>query len=579
MKKQLHTAILILLLTITSQAQTWQWGKRGGSTDNLAASGSTRIEEVITMVTDSQKNIYVLSPVGQMLLNIDGNPKTNYGDSSSKTDFALSSFSCDGTYRWSKIIGGGGYERLNDIQIDSQDNIYISGRFSSCTSPYYARIDSDVILNTYTSASCKTLFIAKYSNSGNLLWFKQPQSLVDQTIAIGQTGHRGLGVDAVGNCYWLVSIPSGTYADGAFVNSMSGSNLFILKYDANGNFINAIYLDIQLSGTPFSLGVKFYRNPNTGYFYITSVDDGGGGSAAVVGGQTITHSAFIACFNELGQFQWKKESTGTTGGGLKFYNLLFDNSNNIYLSGEMVGTLGAIFGYSTTDWTSFVLKTDSTADNLLWGTSYSNNNGAYTYGAIALNGNEVGYAGYCFGNNFTWGSQSIFASNDNEGTEVLLARFNKNTGACLGLHKIPGNVGYDDYGTALTVDASGDYILGGGFGNQLTISGNTLQNAGSQTDFFLAKFATSACSPLSNEEFNVNEIKVYPNPVKDNLYWQGETGWTNYEVYSLLGQKVAEGKIEVGQNQININHLTKGIYLLKCSDNSGNGKDFKVVKE
>ena len=108
MKKQLHTTILVLLLTITSQAQTWQWGKRGGSTDNLSTIGGSRKEEVIAMATDSQKNIYIISPVGQMLLNIDGNPKTNYGDSSSKTDYALSSFSCDGTYRWSKIIGGGG---------------------------------------------------------------------------------------------------------------------------------------------------------------------------------------------------------------------------------------------------------------------------------------------------------------------------------------------------------------------------------------------------------------------------------------------------------------------------------------
>ncbi|MBP8066216.1 MAG: hypothetical protein KAY31_01930 [Flavobacterium sp.] len=106
MEKQLHT-ILLLLLTLTAQAQTWQWGKRGGSTDNLAITGTSRREEVIAMATDSQKNIYVLAPVGQTLLNIDGNPKTNFGDSSSKTDFALSSFSCDGTYRWSKIIGGG----------------------------------------------------------------------------------------------------------------------------------------------------------------------------------------------------------------------------------------------------------------------------------------------------------------------------------------------------------------------------------------------------------------------------------------------------------------------------------------
>lgn len=107
MKKQLHT-ILILLIALSAHSQTWQWGKRGGSTDNLSTIGSSRREEVIAMATDSQKNIYVLSPVGQTLLNIDGNPKTNYGDSSSKTDFALSSFSCDGTYRWSKIIGGEG---------------------------------------------------------------------------------------------------------------------------------------------------------------------------------------------------------------------------------------------------------------------------------------------------------------------------------------------------------------------------------------------------------------------------------------------------------------------------------------
>ncbi|WP_442787259.1 hypothetical protein [Flavobacterium suncheonense] len=105
MKKQLHT-ILLLLLAFSSHSQTWQWGKRGGSTDNLSVT-SSRKEEIIDMVTDSQKNIYILAPVGQTLLNIDGNPKTNYGDSSSKTDYALSSFSCDGTYRWSKIIGGG----------------------------------------------------------------------------------------------------------------------------------------------------------------------------------------------------------------------------------------------------------------------------------------------------------------------------------------------------------------------------------------------------------------------------------------------------------------------------------------
>ncbi|MEW5676025.1 T9SS type A sorting domain-containing protein [Flavobacterium enshiense] len=577
MKKQLHT-ILLLLIAFTTHSQTWQWGKRGGSTDNLSITSDDRWEEVIDMVTDSQKNIYILSPVGQALLNIDGNPKTNYGDSSSKTDFALSSFSCDGTYRWSKIIGGGGIEDIDGIEIDNLDNVYVSGTFKSCSSPYYARIDSDVILNTYTSASCKNLFIVKYSSAGNILWFKQPQALVTQAVANGQTLSRGLVTDNIGNSYWLCYLPTGTYADGAFVNNMSGTNLFILKYDTNGNFINATYFDVQLTSW-FGLNLKFYRNINTGNFYITSFKSDAT-STAVLGGQTVAGSGFIACFNELGQFQWKKESTNTTAGAFRFYGLKFDSSNNLYIAGKISGATESFLGLTAGSGinTPFIIKTDATADTVFWSTRH-NYNGSYIYGAIALNGNEVGLAAYCFEPTFTWGSQTIFASNANEGTEVMLARFNKDTGACLGLHKIPGNVNYDDYGTALTVDASGDYILGGGFGNQLTINGNTLQNAGTQTDFFIAKFATSVCSPLSNEEFNLNEIKVYPNPVKDNLYWQGETGWTSYEVYSLLGQKVAQGKIEVGQNQINISPLTKGIYVLKCSDNSGNDKVFKISKE
>lgn len=556
-------------------------GKTGGSTDNLSNTGGNRIEEVIDIVTDSQKNIYVLAPVGQTLLNIDGNPKTNYGDSSSKTDFTLSSFSCDGTYRWSKIIGGGGVEKVTNIQIDNQDNVYVAGRFTTCSSPYYARIDNDVVLNTYTSASCKTLFIAKYDTNGNLVWFKEPQALVTQAIATSQTGHRGFAIDASGALNWLISIPSGTYADGAFVNSMSGNNIFNFKYDANGNFISATHFDIQLTSS-FILNFKFYRNPYNGYFYVSSSKDAT--ATAVVGGQTVNGSGFIACFNELGQFQWKKEDTYTGASGLRFYDLAFDSSNNIFLSGQLLGQSNNTFlGLTVPESINppFLMKVSPTADTIFWSTYPPISSGPYNYGAIALNGSEVAFTNSCAGTNYTWGSQVLNASNisNGEGIETLFARFNSSTGACLGLHKIPGNAGFDDQGTVLTVDVSGDYILGGGFGGQLTINGTTLSNAGTQTDFFIAKFATSVCSPLSNEEFNLNEIKVYPNPVKDNLYWQGETGWTSYEVYSVLGQKVAEGKVLSGQNQINISHLTKGIYVLQCSDASGNVKAFKIAKE
>lgn len=50
----------------------------------------------------------------------------------------------------------------------------------------------------------------------------------------------------------------------------------------------------------------------------------------------------------------------------------------------------------------------------------------------------------CFGSTVTLGTQSIFGSNTNEGSEVLLGRFNIATGDCLGLVKILGNVGHND---------------------------------------------------------------------------------------------------------------------------------------
>ena len=72
-------------------AQSFQWIKDGGSAENL---GSNDYEQVYSIATDSQKNVYVLSKVGMSNLNVDGNPKTNYDNPSSfPTDIVLASFS------------------------------------------------------------------------------------------------------------------------------------------------------------------------------------------------------------------------------------------------------------------------------------------------------------------------------------------------------------------------------------------------------------------------------------------------------------------------------------------------------
>lgn len=61
---------------------------------------------------------------------------------------------------------------------------------------------------------------------------------------------------------------------------------------------------------------------------------------------------------------------------------------------------------------------------------------------------------------------------------------------------------------------------------------------------------------------NIN-IKIYPNPASDYITISGIKKRTeNYEVYNLIGQKMREGIIS-NEERIDIQNLSKGIYLLK----------------
>jgi Secretion system C-terminal sorting domain/Beta-propeller repeat len=571
--------LLVFLIFFTAQSQSWQWGKRGGSIDQLTTSSGGRQEEVYCIVTDSQKNSYTISNVGKNNLNIDGNIKQNFGSDTQKIDVCLSSFSCDGTYRWSKIIGGGGIDKVNSIQIDSQDNIYIAGRFGDCTSTYPPRIDSDYTISQ-TPTDCSLIFLAKFSSNGSLLWVKRPQSSsVSVTEGYSQTSSLGLSTDSSGNSYWLVQLPAGTYANGAFTTTLPGyqpgSPNYILKYDSNGNFISGTYIDMQLIYSANDL--KFARNPYNGYYYFAS-RRGDISDTAVIGGQTATHGGFVWCFNAQGQFQWLKESSGAYLGSLFWYNFAFDPQNNIYIAGQILGgNFENFLGVSPSgdDIYPFVMKLNPTADTVLWSTYPSK--GSDLGGAIVLNGNEVGVTSSGYGTPYTWGSQSININTTNQGQDVIFARLNKDTGACVGLSRINSDIGYDDVGTALAVDASGDYLLGGGFGHQLTFDNNTVLNIGSQSDFFVAKYSTSVCS-LSTTDFKEEGFELYPNPVESAVKIN-TTENLNYSLYNILGTEVKQGKINEIENTIDFSQLPQGTYLLQTTNQAGVVKKVKLLKK
>lgn len=581
--KKLLTYIL-LFGTFCAFSQSFQWLKRGGSNENLG----NDYESAYSIATDSEKNYYILSFVGMSGLDVDGNPKSNYDNPGfGPKDVILASFSCDGTYRWSKVFGGSGGEKINSVIVDSQDNVYVGGRMGNChpypgtpTEPYPSRIDSEYFFPN-SGSSCSLLFYAKFNKNGVLQYVKRPQLNTAFSTAYSFTDTMSFQIqnDVI---YWYVWLPSGTYADGAFTNSNVADPYtpYVLKYNLDGTFISATQLG-TVQTYDYSI-VKYYRNPHNGYYYTTITKESPF-STFTINGQPIVNFAALVCYDNNGTFLWKRENTYTDSGTMKFFGLEFDSLNNIYIAAGITGlNIDSFLGFSNSSFgTAFVMKTNPTATNSLWVSNPSNSAGFGSFAGLLINNLEVAFtSGFASSSpNLTWGTQSITVPGANQGSDVLLVRINSATGACLSLNKITSNTPSTDFGAAIVKDASGDYVIGGGFGGTLyDVNNNTVVNEGGDSDFFITKFSTQPCLPLNSESFEEVKTSIYPNPVQ-NAFSVPVKENTKYELYTITGILVKVGSVNTSENTITISEFASGCYLLHLQSESGKKESVKVIKE
>lgn len=67
-----------------------------------------------------------------------------------------------------------------------------------------------------------------------------------------------------------------------------------------------------------------------------------------------------------------------------------------------------------------------------------------------------------------------------------------------------------------------------------------------------------------SETSSLQNIKVYPNPVKGEIKVSYQGKCTSYSFYSMNGTKVKSGKVDENPFSFKVENLDKGIYLLEC---------------
>jgi hypothetical protein len=283
--KKSFVIFVLLLAYMPTFAQSWQWGKRGGSADMFSVSGSD--ETVIDMATDKNGNVYILSNVGTTALNVDGHTKIGFGNQ----DILLSSFTCNGIYRWSKVVGANGIDYPTSIGTDTVGGVYVTGTVDLTAGTANGNIDADSALGITN----KSFFLLKYDTAGVYQWWRMPQADTVTGSAVSVTGALDMSVDGSGNVYCLCLLPTGAFANGAFVVTVSG--VYMLKYNKNGVFQSGFQM--QITGTYISpLYTHMTRDAHNGRFYVSGTLQSG--STLSMGGNPVNHPMYIGSFKSTG---------------------------------------------------------------------------------------------------------------------------------------------------------------------------------------------------------------------------------------------------------------------------------------
>ena len=342
------TLSLLLLTTLVTQAQTWQWAKSGGS--SATGQDNRNREAIATIVTDSQGNVYTLSYLGGTDAVVNGVPRTTYNFGDDDRDALICSYTCTGALRWTRVLGGWNSDKISNMGIDENDNIYIALKRVVGLSEIpdtNTHFEPSVILpmsSEFENTHKETIFLVKYNSNGDLIWYRTPQAPNLSYIEGWYSISYDLSVDAQGNSYWYCALYDGTYANGAYtVNSAINGSNHILKYDADGNFVTGIPISIRpfngYSSYPGE-GFKFKRNHNNGKFYfVGSLTNLG----AIINGQEYTpldFDKYVCAFDSDGTFLWLKHNINTDARSIydfsstySAHDIAFDSQNNIYYTG------------------------------------------------------------------------------------------------------------------------------------------------------------------------------------------------------------------------------------------------------
>ncbi len=451
--------------------------------------GGTGWDDGRAITTDSSGNVYVAGFFqGTVNFGLD------FGTTDIKTpagwwDIFITKINANGTYGWTKIMGGTGWDRGFGITTDSSGNVYVTGFFERTVN--FGLDFGTTDIKTY--AGGEDIFITKINANGSYGWTK----IMGGTEY--DSGSR-ITTDSSGNVYvtgfFYGAVNFGLDFGTTDIKTSAGDrDIFITKINANGSYG---WTKI-MGGTGWDDG-RAITTESSGNVYVTGSFMGTVNFGLDFGTTDIKTSAgnydiYVTKINANGTYGWTKIMGGTLSDSGSAVTT--DSSGNVYVTGSFMGTVNFGLDFGTTD-----IKTSAGSTDIY--VTKINANG--TYGWTKIMGGSGGSGG---GSAITTdSSDNVYIMGSFSGTvnfgldfgatdiktsagsgDIFVTKISSN--GSYGWTKIMGGSGGSGGGSGITTDSSGNvYVTGYFYGTMnfgLDFGTTDIKTSAGDDDIFITK--------------------------------------------------------------------------------------------
>jgi hypothetical protein len=395
--------------------------------------------------------------------------------------FSFITISTFGQTDWAKNFGGASLDQGSDVVMDNFGNLYTTGFFEGTVD-----FNPGTSVTNLSSVGARDFFIAKYDNLGQLIWAK----------GIGGGSHehaRSIALDALGNIFvagdynGLVDFDPGVGFN--FQDVKGASDIFVAKYDPQGNFIWAkTFGGVSIESCRDMTLDAFGNLLITGVYQGTSDFDPNGGVINLTSAGQF--DAFLLKLDVSGNYVWVKSIQSVNSNYIN--QVVIDHTGNINIVGYFQGT--ADFDPSSA---TFAMTT--IGDKSAFFAKYSPQGQLIDAKMIGGSGFEIGKAIavdlqdniYITGDfrgvvDFDPSVNSHFVTSSGI-RDIFIAKYTSQ-GQFVWADKIGGTG--DDQASAITLDNNNEAFVAGYFNGSMTLSNAKNFTSSGNTDIILGRYDT-----------------------------------------------------------------------------------------